>query len=105
MPLVKRFTVTHYLNDSIIHSVSGLSPKHSYKAAIPQEAIQPSAANRWHVMMYEFACNRMDALEIGAPLLVAWEETSEANPTLDCRHVIIYRGEDDEDDEVMENPS
>lgn len=105
MPLSKRFTVTHYLNDNIINSTTGLTPKHSYRAAVPREALQPSDTNRWHVMMYEFACEKMNELEIGAPLMVAWEETSDANPALDCRHVIIYRAEDEAEDEEMENPT
>jgi hypothetical protein len=99
----KRFTVTQYLNDSVVNSITGLTPHQSYKAAVPEEALQPSATNRWHLMMYAFACDKMNELDIGAPLMVAWEETSDANPGLDCRHVIIYREEDD-DDQDMEDP-
>jgi hypothetical protein len=91
MTTAKTFRVTHYLNDKITRSITGLTIQEAYNEAVPQEAFKSSVSNRWHVMMYSFACEKMKELEMDSPLLVAWEETSAEKPSLACRHAIIFR--------------
>lgn len=88
--MTTRYSVVHYMNGRISHSTYNLSKRSAYESAIPNEALA-GGENRWHVMLYAPAVERMGELFVGETLRVCWQEYS-AN--FDTEHILIVREED-----------
>lgn len=85
------YTVIHYINGRMENRIPNLSKELTYKNAIPKEALKQNPRNRWHVMLYSAAIEKMDSLFVGETLRVCWQEY---NPDFDTEHILIMREED-----------
>jgi hypothetical protein len=95
-----RYTVVHYLNGRISHSNAHLSMRSAYESAVPNEAFVATPGNRWHVMLYPAAIERLGALFVGETLRVCWQEY---DPNFDTQYSLIVREEDSFDNMIPNN--
>jgi hypothetical protein len=85
-----KYAVKFFVNDVLTSSLENLSAAEAYSHAIPGEALQPHAGNRWHVMMRAAALDRMDLLGVGEFVTVAYQEAS-LNPEMDIEMIVIEK--------------
>jgi hypothetical protein len=85
------YTVFRYINGRIDSRTYHLSKELTYENAVPKEALKQNPRNRWHVMLYPAAIEKMEALLVGETLRVCWQEY---NPDFDTEHILIMREED-----------
>lgn len=85
------YAVVNYVNGQMTYTTRGLSKRSAYETAIPGEALVQSSANRWHVMLYSAASEKMDLLFVGETLRVCWQDY---NADFDTEHILIMREED-----------
>jgi hypothetical protein len=85
-----KFAVKFYVNEILTASLENLSAGEAYTHAIPGEALQPHAGNRWHVLMRAAALDRMDLLEVGDFVTVAYQDVP-LNPEMDIEMIVIEK--------------
>ena len=85
-----RFEVKWYVNGELTYTVSSVRAKRAYELAIPGEALHSTEDNRWHVLMYQAAMERMAELYQGDTLTLCYQD-DEPNIPLDRESVTVTR--------------
>jgi len=85
------FTLNRTLDGIPQPSLSNLTPADAYKAAMkPEMRVGP---NRWHVMMWDYALTKMQALQPGESVDIAWQDAT-PNPEDTVERITITREAD-----------
>jgi hypothetical protein len=69
------YAVTIRLDNVLERTIENLTLYEAYQVVKP--APMDLQENRWHVMLYPAVAERLGALPLGEPLLVAWEQQEE----------------------------
>ncbi len=85
-----RYEIKWYVNGELTYSVCSVRAKAVYDLAIPGEALQPSEGNRWHVLMFEAAMERLAELNQYDTLTLCYQD-DEPNTGLDVEKVTVTR--------------
>lgn len=88
---VRNYLVKYYVNGKNTYTKHTLSKKDAYSMAAQGEALSLNISNRWNLLSYLEASEKIDLLLIGETLRVCWQEY---NPELDTEHILIMRDND-----------
>ncbi len=83
------YSVYYYVNGERTGTFEHVTAEQAYKEAVPGEALFPNPNSRWHVLMRMAAMERLQTLQPGQELPIAWQD--QGPPGFDTERIVIVK--------------